>query len=404
MNTMKTADPIKAANAMKQVNESELYAGRKKIILETQIGAGREGTVHVVKNIPATAAKLIGPGNPDPEETAVKLQTMVDNSPARTVTRHYRIAWPSALVTTPKRQGRTVGYLMDMQDPAVYRPVGSYFNPARRRRLTNNRDRGYTYLNLVAIARNLAMAVENIHRHGAVIGDLSSRNVLASDRGRAAIIDTDSFQICDPVSGATHRCMVGTPEYTPARLQGLEFRDTDRTQDDDLFALAVMIYQLLMQGSHPYSGTKPQQTTPDSWDGETDNIAARIAQGNFSHQLHDPKAPVPTPGSAKIWEDLPLKQQFKGAFQSRKARTTAGAWAEALTNAAKKLQQCRKNPLHWSFKRRCTWCQYVLLTTVEPFPEPGAQAPLPQKRSRKKIQGMEAPKLWSKRVKSGRAP
>ena len=254
------------------------YSKGKRLRLKPAIGAGREGTVHPVSDRPETAVKLIGADNPDPARTSAKLAAMVKHPPPTTASRHYRIAWPETLVSNARREGETTGYTMALMDPEVYRPIGSYINPSRRRQLLTARKSGYSYLHLVAMALNLARAVEQIHRHGAVVGDLSSRNVLASDRGRVAVIDTDSFQIHDPGSGLVYRSLVGTPEYTPPRLQGIDFAQCHRTCEDDLFGLAVMLYQLLMQGAHPYAG---RQEGNDQDAGQ--NIAERISRGRFAH-------------------------------------------------------------------------------------------------------------------------
>ena len=343
-----------------------LYSGQQKIQLNHPIGAGREGTVHPVSHDTELAVKLIGASNPDPEKTAKKLEVMVEHPPSATTSRHYRITWPAAIIRTPKRRGKTVGYIMPMLDPSRYHPIGSYLNPARRRKLTTGRKQGYTYLHLLLMARNLAKATAHLHAHGAVLGDINSRNVLATDQGRIAVIDTDSFQIKDPKSGETHRCLVGTPEYTPPRLQGEEFADTDRTEQDDLFSLAVMLYQLMVQGAHPYSGTRTETATGT----EVDNIADRITHGNFAHLSTGTTDFAATQQNELIWTDLPLKRQFNTAFQSKRPRTSATEWAQAITHVAHSLTQCRKNSLHWHFRRYCTWCRYRRLTGIEPFPTP----------------------------------
>ena len=62
----------------------------------------------------------------------------------------------------------------------------------------------------------------------------------------------DSFQVS--ADGKTYRCEGGFPEYTPPELQGVAFRDVDRAQDHDCFGLAIVIFQLLFMGRHPFSG------------------------------------------------------------------------------------------------------------------------------------------------------
>lgn len=362
--------------AKRPAKAGELYTGGAVLQLDRTIGAGREGTVHALTDLPNLAAKLISPENPDPGATAHKLTVMTAAPLPAAHSRNFLIAWPTALITDRKKGGQPRGYVMPRLDGDIYRHIGSYFNPSRRRRLLEGRQSGYTYLHLLRMARNLALAVDRVHQHGALVGDLNSRNVMASDSGRIALIDTDSFQVRDPNTGKALRCLVGTPEYTSARLQGQEFSCTDRRKNDDLFALAVMLYQLLMQGGHPYSGTI---TGPAAREGQ--DLAARIADGSFAHAA-DAANIIPTPGAALIWEDLPLKRQFRSAFQDIRPRPSARTWATDIENAAGGLRRCAKNPRHYHFRRYCTWCRYGSRIRIEPFPAPGDTPPAGRRKKK----------------------
>ena len=350
-----------------------LYIEDRHISLKAPIGQGREGAVYPIHGHASTAVKLIGPEHPQPVETALKLKQMVNHPPPATVSRHYLITWPSALVTCDGHP-HPVGYSMPLLDLSLYRHIGAYFNPSRRRRLLSTRRSGYTYLHLLLMARNLAKAASHLHARNVLIGDLNSRNVLANDRGRIALIDADSFQVTHPDSGQLHRCAVGTPEYTSARLQDTDFASQERTIQDDQFALAVMIYQLLHQGVHPYAGTPLPGLRPPN----APHIAQRIAEGHYSH-LKPPQADYgPTPPTAFIWNDLPLKKQFNAVFL-HPAGVSAPAWEQTITNVSRRIRQCRRNPLHWHFTRNCTWCRYKTLTLIEPFPAPSEAAEGPRR-------------------------
>ncbi|MEZ4618073.1 MAG: hypothetical protein R2867_21530 [Caldilineaceae bacterium] len=67
------------------------------------------------------------------------------------------------------------------------------------------------------------------------------------------LVDTDSFQIVDEQE-AYHHCPVGVPEYTPPELQALPLATTVREPHHDAFGLSVLIFQLLMEGYHPFTG------------------------------------------------------------------------------------------------------------------------------------------------------
>ena len=350
-----------------------LYLQNQLISLEKPLAQGREGTVYALPSDPATAVKILRTDHPDPATAAAKIQHLTQNRPASTTSRNYVITWPQHPVSTTKRITKTsvAGYSMPMLDTATYHHIGSYFNPSRRRRHMDGRSRPYTYLHLILMARNLASAASALHRNGVLIADLNSRNVLATDRARVAIIDTDSFQARDPKSLQVYRCPVGTPEYTTARLQGKDFATIDRTVADDHFALAVMIYQLLFQGAHPYAGT-----TGDATQGP---IAQRISDSLYAHAA----AASPPAQVALIWKDTPFKRPFAKAFTSN-APPTAAEWAKMLTDAAYRLRQCTKDPAHWHFTTHCTWCRYKSAMHIEPFPTTTAPPSRPRSRSRRR--------------------
>jgi DNA-binding helix-hairpin-helix protein with protein kinase domain len=99
-----------------------------------------------------------------------------------------------------------------------------------------------------------------------VVGDLNESNVLVARSTLVTLIDTDSFQVQVPGRAGTphiHFCEVGKPEYLPPELQSADLRKTVRVPEHDRFALAVLIFQLLMDGNHPFrarwvgAGEKP---------------------------------------------------------------------------------------------------------------------------------------------------
>ena len=82
---------------------------------------------------------------------------------------------------------------------------------------------------------------------------MNHSNILVSETAMATLVDTDSFQVRD-LHGKFYRCPVGTKEFTPREMQGKRFSDIDRGPEQDLFGLGVLIFQLLMEGTHPFAG------------------------------------------------------------------------------------------------------------------------------------------------------
>ncbi len=154
--------------------------------------------------------------------------------------------------------------------------------------------RGFNFRYLSHTAMNLASAVETAHSGGAVIGDFNERNILVAETTQVSLVDCDSMQFAR--NGRTYLCEVGRPEYTAPELQGRDLRSVTRTQASDLFALAVHIYMLLLDGAHPFQAGDWQGR------GERPGAVERIKKGYYSG---GPKSPVKPMRTAPPPEILP---------------------------------------------------------------------------------------------------
>src|SRR5262249_43516736 len=143
--------------------------------------------------------------------------------------------------------------------------------------------------------RNLAAAVRGVHEAGLVIGDLNESNVLVTSQALVTLVDVDSFQV--RTADQVFPCRVGKPEYTPPELIGPFYADLDRLPEHDACALAVLMFQLLMQGVHPFAGVYVDADEPPA-------IPQRIADGNWAYgwERSGPVQPAP---HAPPWTVLP---------------------------------------------------------------------------------------------------
>lgn len=301
---------------------------------------------------------------PSPER-AGKLRVMVANPPKDPMLEqgHASIAWPLELLVTPDRHRRVVGFLM----PKVsnMRRAIDFFNPRTRRQVCPC----FNYFYLLRTARNLVIAVRALHEKGYVVGDVNESNVLVSERALVTLVDTDSFQVWDGEKGVNYRCRVGKPEYTPPELQGKSFAQCDRLPEHDGFGLGVLLFQLLMEGTHPFAGSFLGQ-------GEPPPLEKRIADGHFPYASL-PETPYrPTPAAPPIdWLHPVLKHWFVRCFHdgylNPKLRPDTHSWQIALEEAEHALTTCCVNEQHVyaSHLADCPWCQRTrLLGGRDPFP------------------------------------
>lgn len=160
------------------------------------------------------------------------------------------MAWPSDALYGD--DDAMVGYLMPRVSLDDYRELVNYAVPITRRPIEEQRGTEFSKEDILDIARNLAGVFLRLHSDNYLIGDVNRANFLVDVNGRIFVIDIDSMQARDPDTGEVHRCAVGTDDFTPPELVGKAFRDFDRAENDDLFGLAVLIFELLMNGVHPY--------------------------------------------------------------------------------------------------------------------------------------------------------
>src|SRR5262249_22968595 len=131
---------------------------------------------------------------------------------------------------------------------------------------------------------------------------------LVTDTALITVVDTDSFQVRDSDGETVYHCPVGKPEFTPPELQGKLFHYIDRTPAHDRFGLAILIFELLMEGIHPFAGVYSLEDAPPPYE-------ARIAAGHYPHGTRSvPYRPLP---GAPPLHLLPpgIRQLFRRCFE-----------------------------------------------------------------------------------------
>jgi len=324
------------------------------VIVRTAAGASVELGAEIARGGEAVIRRVVGDGRllakvffTDRTAMADKLRAMRDHPPPDPagVQGHSAIAWPCELLLDDGK--RLIGFLMPYVRDAV--PAIDVLNPRRRARTLPDFDRAYLH----RAARNLASALAALHAAKVVVGDLNERNVLVTPRALVTLIDADSFQIqrVRPAEIVFYPCPVGRAEYTPPELQGQPFHDTVRLPEHDAFGLAVLLFQLLMAGSHPFRS---------AWlaDGEVPPLEEKIRRGWFPY-LERPGVPVaPPPGAPALGTLHPsLVDGFVRAFAHGHAdphrRPTAEEWAYRLEEAEAHLIRC---PTGHAFADHLTAC------------------------------------------------
>lgn len=317
----------------------QVFVSGRALTLGRLIGKGGEGEVYSVASDPDHAVKIYT--TDDRLSRHDKVAAMVRCDLAK---RSPLAAFPVAVVKA--RDGSFAGFVMKLLNG--YRPLHELYAPGSRKQHFPQAD----YRFLSRAASNIAKAFAAIHATNCVVGDINHSGILVSTKATAALIDADSFQFSD--GGNRYLCRVGVPEYTPPELQGKPLHGVVRTTDHDAFGLAVVIFQLLLMGRHPFVGTVRKGDIPPLHE----NVQ------NFRYVYTDSRdvGMDQPPGTPALLDFAPeLAQLFDRAFSQKSlgSRPSAGDWVQALERFESTLGQCADNPLHYGPKdaSECAWCE-----------------------------------------------
>lgn len=337
------------------------------LVLGRELGAGGEARIFEIADDHTVVAKLY---HEPTRDHMAKLEAMVERPPRDPTLGiyHRSIAWPTDLLLSDDRRPAFRGYLMPRI--ATGRPIVSVFNPSLRRRNVPL----FSWAYLHRTARNLAAAAAALHEYGYVIGDVNESNILVTEAAMVSLVDTDSFQVRAP-DGRLFRCPVAKPEYTPPELQGRNLKDFDREIEHDCFGLAVLFFQLLMEGTHPFAGRWAHH-------GEPPELGERIRAGHYPYAAggRKPNRPMPFAPPIEILHpqlvDL-FARAFVPAAETQADRPSMHDWLPGLTAAEEALITCSRNRQHryQSHTRKCPWCARAsALRGADPFPSSEAVA------------------------------
>lgn len=327
------------------------------VTLGPKVGGGGEAEIFEVRGQPGKVAKIYKHHS---HERLAKLTAMVKRPPTDPTLQvgHVSICWPADILSASK--GSAAGFLMARMDLTHHREVFKLYNPRSRKTEAPE----FTWKNLVIAAGNIANVVQSIHSQGYVIGDINESNFFVSTQTYVTLVDCDSVQVTS--AGRTYRCVVGKPEFTPPELQGKPFASVDRTPAQDNFGLAVLLFQLLMEGVHPFMGIWKRAGDP--------TLEEKIKLGACTYAGSRDIDPMP---SALPFTFLPDRlrtlfvRAFKEGHSSPGMRPSPQEWMAALHAGGQALTACANNRKHFypSTSPRCTWCERKrLLGGVDPFP------------------------------------
>lgn len=318
-------------------------ARKKKLTLMTDNRKrGGEGCVYRVKGHPKLVAKVYHPANTT-EKKRRKLETMLASPPSRFFGSS-ALAWPRDLLFNEAGQftGFTMAAAKEGSDELC-----AFTHKTRRTRHHPQTTRRTFY----RIAINLCHALESVHELGHVVGDFNPNNIMCRENGAVTLIDTDSFNIQQKSTFVVYPCEVGMNDYIAPEIQNKNRREIAWTKEHDYFALAVHLFQILLENRHPFSATPRSGVAPAEY------ACKLIAQGTYPHVRNSE-----TKHDA-ITDILPeriraaFRKTFLEGFRDPSKRLTPKDWIVLLKRELKSLKQCQSCPEQYEANApHCPYC------------------------------------------------
>ena len=391
-------------------------SGAQYQIEEQRLAGGGEGSVFGIQGQPQFVAKIYKE-NRRTSEREQKLCHMIQCR--LTPDQLKQITWPQDVLYD---ENGFAGYVMPRLDKTDSL-VSIY---------SNGFDNKYDIRYRVLAAINLCVALRTVHEMGQVCGDLNPQNICinldttdAVNGFHVTLVDTDSYHFT--ADGKTYRCEVGLGDYIAPELQnkmaqGYDLKNVplpSYTKETDLFALAVHIFTLLMNGCHPFACAKENnvKVSDIAQIQETsfrDSVVApqpieNIKNGFFP--FFDKKDGITTPIYAPAFQYLPEEIQvlfirtFVEGYEDPSKRVTEDEWITALKNTKFVRRECGANEakkVHYFFEHNvvCPICA-TQERIVKLFGGDSVDPPTPPPEIKISKSGQ---KIWKSPVKEERKP
>lgn len=151
--------------------------------------------------------------------------------------------------------------------------------------------------------------IKYLHDRNIIMGDINPNNILVVSPTEVYFVDVDSYQVGE------FPCPVGTIPFTAPEIQHLEYSTFLRTIGNENFAVATLLFMIMLPGKTPYA----QQGGSDQ--------ATNIINMDFSYPCGDNSNKKTPEGPWRyIWSHLTrkLKEAFYNTFRKGGDYSTEG--------------------------------------------------------------------------------
>jgi len=293
---------------------ASVYDGNRQVrVLGKLLNKGGEGRIYPLSNNGDVLVKIYHPSVLAHERSAMMRNKLMVMTRMSAMHSGPHFAWPRILIHAA--DGKWLGY-------AMRRAPGHQLQTLCQPQLIRERIPHWSRREVVTCAASFVRLVQEAHANAIILGDINPGNFLIDPRNcDVYAIDCDSFQV--PDGSNVYPCPVGIPMLMPPELLALDYGKTRRTVEQELFAVAIMLFRIFMLGLHPYSRTYGEDPVQNLKSGQ-----CALGKGSGCRL---PKGPW-----YNIWSHLPsyMKELFIRTFRDGHAapskRATLEEWAFAL--------------------------------------------------------------------------
>ena len=323
-----------------------------------ELGRGATATVYQIDAGKKYAAKIYNNRNRLERD---KILAMMKLSKALPNTILEKLAWPVAEI---KQNNRFIGFLMPVVNSDQYRNMDVFFDSVMKKRKLSNqaeRDKLTAITNLTSLGQKFAEVMASLHKSKIFVVDLKPLNIKISRKDLSILIlDCDGMAIKSDKFGNYSARLIST-DYIAPEVTRNKLLPEKLGEDQDRYAMAVLIFQLLNNGIHPFSGVLASSNTNTNTNDE------KAASQLYAYGLHSNPKIKPHPQSIHKHFPLELNNLFERAFTKMGAnRPSALEWYKYLTKLSTSkdvFQRCSKfpnNPQHIYFRGRgCFSCNSI---------------------------------------------
>ena len=262
----------------------KVKADNQVVILGKELGKGGEGAIFET-NTPYVAK--IYKAERITQRRYAKLKLMISKK-----IEFKGICYPVSIIYN--NNDEFVGYLMPRANgKEIQRSI--FIKPLLMKSFPN-----WKKIDTVKLCITILEKIKYLNERNIILGDINPANILVVSSDEVYFVDTDSYQIGE------FPCPVGTVNYTAPEIQRKNFSSFLRTQGNENFAIATLLFMIMVPGKPPYA----QQ-------GGEDPIA-NIINMDFSYPFgNNSNKKTPDGPWRFIWSHLTydLKKAFYNTFR-----------------------------------------------------------------------------------------